>query len=187
MGRGLGNGLTVVLAVVLTVAPAAVCAAEPVDGVTATVYFSPGGGCTDAVVTAIAAAKQSILVQAYSFTSVPIARALADAKARGIDVRVILDKSQRTERYSGADFVANAGIPVLIDEQPAIAHSKVMIIDADVVITGSFNFTASAEARNVENLLVLKSATLAAAYTANWRDRSAVSVAFVPKSQRPSP
>jgi phospholipase D len=76
---------------------------------------------------------------------------------------------------------------VVIDEQPAIAHSKVMIIDSAVVITGSFNFTSSGESRNVENVLVLRSGELAAAYTANWQARSAVSVVFTPKDQRPSP
>lgn len=155
--------------------------------VTATVYFSPGGGCTEAIVGVLVEAKQTVLVQAYSFTSTPIATALAAAKARGVDVRVILDKSQRTERYSGADFIAHAGIPLLIDEQPAIAHSKVMIIDSAVIITGSFNFTSSAESRNVENLLVLRSVELAASYAANWQARAAVSVAFIPKDQRTPP
>lgn len=162
-------------------------AGEPIPGITATVYFSPGGGCTDAMVGAIADAKQTVLVQAYSFTSMPIAKALAAAKTRGVDVRVILDKSQRSERYTGADFIAHAGIPVVIDEKPAIAHSKVMIIDSAVVITGSFNFTSSAETRNVENVLVLRSAELATVYTTHWQSRSAVSVVFVPKDQRPSP
>jgi len=61
------------------------------------VYFSPKGGCTDAVVSALDRATNSIFVQAYSFTSVPIAKALLNAKRRGIKVAVILDKSQRTE------------------------------------------------------------------------------------------
>lgn len=162
-------------------------AAEPVTGISAQVYFSPDGGCTAAIVAALDGAQSTIRVQAYSFTSTPIAKALAAAKARGIDVRVILDKSQRTERYSGADFIAHAGIPVLIDEKPAIAHSKVMIIDGEIVITGSFNFTSAAEARNVENVLVLRSSELAAAYTANWQARSALSVPYIPKDARPSP
>ena len=64
------------------------------------VYFSPKGGCTEAVVKEIDAAKTTILVQAYSsFTSAPIAKAPVQAHKRGVDVRVILDKSQRTERY----------------------------------------------------------------------------------------
>jgi phosphatidylserine/phosphatidylglycerophosphate/cardiolipin synthase-like enzyme len=54
---------------------------------------------------------------------------------------VILDKSQWTEKYSGATYLANHKIPVLIDDKHAIAHNKVMIIDDNTVITGSFNFT----------------------------------------------
>ncbi len=56
------------------------------------------------------AARSTVLVQAYSFTSVPIAKALVDAFHRGVKVDVILDKSQKGEKYSSADFVINAGI-----------------------------------------------------------------------------
>jgi phosphatidylserine/phosphatidylglycerophosphate/cardiolipin synthase-like enzyme len=132
------------------------------------VHFSPRGGCTEAVVQEIDAAKTSILVQAYSFTSAPIAKALVDAHKRDVHVEVILDKSQRTEKYSSADFVQHAGIPTYIDAEHAIAHNKVMVIDGQTVITGSFNFTSSAEDRNAENLLVIRSPELAATYTANW-------------------
>jgi phosphatidylserine/phosphatidylglycerophosphate/cardiolipin synthase-like enzyme len=62
-----------------------------------TPYFSPNGGCTQAVVDALGTAKSFILVQAYFFTSAPIAKALVDAHKRHVDVQVILDKSQSTE------------------------------------------------------------------------------------------
>jgi len=137
-------------------------------------FFSPNGGCTDAVISALHDAKKSILVQAYSFTSAPIAEALVEAKKRGIDVQVILDKSQRTERYSGASFLANGGIPVFIDADHRIAHNKVMIIDGQTVITGSFNFTKSAETGNAENvLLILHAPELAKRYSENWQEHLA--------------
>ena len=113
-------------------------------------------------------AKSTVLVQAYSFTSAPIAGALRDAHRRGVKVQVILDKSQRTERYSSATFIKNAGIPVWIDAKHAIAHNKVIIIDSAVVVTGSFNFSKAAEERNAENLLIITSPELAKVYTANW-------------------
>jgi phosphatidylserine/phosphatidylglycerophosphate/cardiolipin synthase-like enzyme len=72
-----------------------------------TVCFTPGGTCTEAIVHALNNAKRTILMQAYSFTSAPIAKALLDAHTRGVQVQVILDKSQRTEKYSSADFLAN--------------------------------------------------------------------------------
>ena len=136
----------------------------PVD-----VHFSPKGGCTEAVVKGIDAAKSSVLVQAYSFTSAPIAKALVEAHKRSVDVRVILDKSVRTENYSEADFLHNAGIPVSIDARHAIAHNKVMVIDGETVITGSFNFTRAAENDNAENLLVIRDKAVADKYTANWQ------------------
>jgi phosphatidylserine/phosphatidylglycerophosphate/cardiolipin synthase-like enzyme len=132
------------------------------------VYFSPKGGCTEAVVRELRNAKQTVLVQAYSFTSAPIAKALVDAHKRGVKVQVILDKSQRTDKYSSATFLHNAGIPTSIDAAHAIAHDKVMVIDGAVVITGSFNFTKAASERNGENLLIIRDRQLAVKYAANW-------------------
>ena len=131
-------------------------------------YTSPHGGCTEAVVEQLDKAKSNILVQAYSFTSAPIAKALVDAHKRGVQVQVILDKSQKTEKYSEADFIAHAGIRTLIDAKHAIAHNKIMVIDGDTVITGSFNFTKAAEEHNAENLLVIEHSVLAKQYTENW-------------------
>jgi phosphatidylserine/phosphatidylglycerophosphate/cardiolipin synthase-like enzyme len=133
------------------------------------VYFSPKGGCTEAVVTSLKGAKSNVLVQAYSFTSAPIAKALVDAEKRGVKVQVILDKSQRTEKYNEADFLVHEGVPTWIDAKHAIAHNKIMIIDGKTVLTGSFNFTKAAENNNAENLLVIQDPTLAAKYTANWQ------------------
>jgi phosphatidylserine/phosphatidylglycerophosphate/cardiolipin synthase-like enzyme len=134
------------------------------------VYFSPHGGCTDTVIRELNKAKSIVLVQAYSFTSAPIAKALLSAHKRGVKVEVILDKSQRTQKYSSATFLFNAGIPVKIDAQHAIAHNKVMVIDGETVITGSFNFTKAAEEKNAENLLVIRDRKLAERYTKNWQE-----------------
>jgi phosphatidylserine/phosphatidylglycerophosphate/cardiolipin synthase-like enzyme len=101
-----------------------------------------------------------------------------DAHKRGVRVEVILDKSQRTEKYSAADFLAHAGIPTRIDAQHRIAHNKVMVIDGAVVITGSFNFTKGAEHENAENLLVIQSRDLAAQYTWNWEAHAAHADAY---------
>jgi phosphatidylserine/phosphatidylglycerophosphate/cardiolipin synthase-like enzyme len=92
---------------------------------------------------------------------------------------VILDKSNdrsgEKSRYSGAKFVAHAGIPVFIDHQPAIAHNKIVIIDRHLVITGSYNFTRSAERRNAENVTFIDSAEVASRFLSNWNARRAVS------------
>jgi phosphatidylserine/phosphatidylglycerophosphate/cardiolipin synthase-like enzyme len=133
------------------------------------VYFSPDGGATDAVVNALQNAQDTVLVQAYSFTSAPIASALRDAHRRGVRVRVVLDKSNETQKYSAADFIFRAGITTWIDSEHAIAHNKIMIIDSATVITGSFNFTKAAEERNAENLLIIRDKALAERYTQNWK------------------
>jgi len=132
------------------------------------VFFSPNGGCTKAVVENLNKATKTVLVQAYSFTSAPIAKALVDAEKRGVKVQVILDKSNWTEKYSSADFIQRTGIPTFIDAKHNIAHNKIIVIDSHTVLTGSFNFTKAAEKENAENLLVIQDADLAAKYTANW-------------------
>ncbi len=133
------------------------------------VFFSPGGGCTRAVVEQLNSAKSNVLVQAYSFTSAPIAKALVNAANRGVNVSVLLDRSQETERYTSATYLLNNEISPLIDHQHAIAHNKVMIIDQHIVITGSFNFTKAAEEKNAENVLVIDNMELANKYAENWQ------------------
>ena len=136
------------------------------------VAFSPRGQGENLVVQAVSGAKTQILVQAYGFSNSAILKALADAKARGVDVRVILDKSNDKGKYSGATYMANAGVPVWIDYKPAIAHNKVMVIDNHDVITGSFNFTEAAQEHNAENVLFLQGVPeLAAVYAKDWQWR----------------
>ncbi len=133
------------------------------------VAFSPNNGVTNMVVNAIDSAKKSILVEAYSFTSKDIANSLLAAKNRGVAVNIILDKSQVSQQYSSSRFFANQGFMVKIDNKHAIFHNKVMIIDDKTVITGSFNFTKAAEAKNAENLLILNNnPELAKLYTQDW-------------------
>ena len=167
-------GLVVAVVVVNRPAPSAapqpltVAASQPATRSDIDVYFSPKGGCTDAIVREINSAKSNIYVQAYSFTSLPIAKALAEANNRDVLVKVVLDKSQRTEKYSAADFLAHEHVMVFIDPKHAIAHNKIMIIDRQTVITGSFNFTKEAEEHNAENLLIIHDKALAEKYFANW-------------------
>ena len=120
------------------------------------VYFSPRGGCTKAIVAELQAARSEILVMAYSFTHDPIVDAMIAAFKRKVKVQVILDKDNEVATYSDLVRIMNFGVPTLIDANHAIAHNKVIIIDRKVVITGSFNFTAQAEANNAENLLIIK-------------------------------
>jgi phosphatidylserine/phosphatidylglycerophosphate/cardiolipin synthase-like enzyme len=120
------------------------------------VNFSPKGGCTDAVVAELGRARREVLVLAYSFTSRPIAQALAAAAGRGVRVAVVLDHSNEKEAHTELPYLLESGLSVLIDPHHAIAHNKVILIDGHTVLTGSFNFTNQAEHENAENLLVLR-------------------------------
>lgn len=139
------------------------------------VCFTPGQDCTKQITDVLDAAKNSIFVQAYSFTSAPIAKHLVEAKKRGVIVRVILDKSQKSQSYSASRFLLNQHISVWIDYKPAIAHNKIMIVDEKEIITGSFNFTKAAQFKNAENLLIIQDPALAKRYMENWQRRKAAS------------
>jgi phosphatidylserine/phosphatidylglycerophosphate/cardiolipin synthase-like enzyme len=137
------------------------------DGVS--VYFSPNGGCTAAILREIGEARRSVHVQAAQFTSGPIAKALVAAHNRGIDVQVIVDH-HKSENKTQADRLEEAGIPTFTDARHGTAHNKVILVDAKVVITGSFNFTKDSETENAENLVLVRDKpAVAAAYEENFR------------------
>jgi len=142
-----------------------------------TVCFAPPlpDGCdpTDRIIQTLGTAQHQVLVQAYKFTSVPIAKAIIEAHRRGVDVRVILDKSNEKDFYSKSKFFQEAGIPVTIDSAYHIAHNKIIIVDGETVITGSFNFTKSAQEHNAENLVIIRDERIATEYITNWKEHLA--------------
>jgi phosphatidylserine/phosphatidylglycerophosphate/cardiolipin synthase-like enzyme len=142
------------------------------------VCFTPGDDCASKIIKEIDLANKQVLVQAYSFTDISIADALVRAKRRGIDVRVILDKSQIKSRYTLIHFLNSNKIKPLIDKKPAIAHSKIIVVDNQVVIGGSYNFSKSAAKRNAENLVIIKDVGFAKKYVKNWCVREQKSIAF---------
>ena len=132
--------------------------------------FSPDGGATEAIVSLITEAKKTIRVAACSFASKPIAGALMEAHKRGVDVQVVLDKSNLSAKYSSATFLANVGIPVRINSRYAIMHNKYIVVDGSTLETGSFNYSAAAEDNNAENVLVIRgNQKLADTYLKNWQ------------------
>jgi phospholipase D len=135
------------------------------------VCFTPPSGCTAIIVKAISSAKESIYVQAYGMSSAPIVKALINAKARGVAVEILLDKSNLKQGYSKINELHESGIIVGIDRIAGIAHNKVIIIDHEKVITGSFNFTAAAETRNAENVIIVEDTNIAKQYLKNWHNR----------------
>ncbi len=123
--------------------------------------FSPNGGAQPLIVRVIESARQEINVMAYSFTSAPIAEALVRAVKRGVKVQVVADSDANTsgggasKARSAMSMLVTAGASVKLVDAFAIHHDKVLIVDRRHVQTGSFNYSASAEKKNSENVLVL--------------------------------
>jgi phosphatidylserine/phosphatidylglycerophosphate/cardiolipin synthase-like enzyme len=157
----------IVHAVALLILAVLAAAPRPAKVGAAWVYFSPRGGCQSAVVASVDAARRSVRVLAYTFTARPVADALLRARARGVDVAVVVDRSMLSARGSMVGALSAAGVPVLVDAAHPIAHNKVVVIDAIRVLTGSYNYSAQAES-NGENLCVLDSRDLAGAYLVDW-------------------
>lgn len=163
--------------------PVAQAAELPASG-TVEVLFTPWDDAEGALIRAIESTKESLYVQAFLFTSRSLARALIAAHRRGVRVRVLADRAMAVNgENSQIPLLAAAGIEVRLETRYAAAHNKIMLIDAEgnrpVVVTGSYNFTFSAQARNAENLLILRgNRELARAYLANWRRHRDEAVPF---------
>ena len=143
------------------------------DNASVKVCFTPGEPCTDKIVDEISNAKSEILLQAYSFTSDPISNALIRAHKKGIIVKCIFDNSQKDS--ISPRKLRSYGITVFIDKPAGIAHNKVMIIDKESVVTGSFNFTKAAQHRNVENSIVIRDEKIAKQYHRKWHEKKELS------------
>lgn len=172
--RALALAIAVMLSPTLMPPALAACPSAQID-----VCFRPGpASCSERIAAAINAARQSVLIQAYAFTSKPIAEAIAEARKRKVNVRALLDRENRSSRYSAADFIAHAGIPVRIDDQVGTAHNKVIVIDGRTVIGGSYNFTTAAEMKNAENVLFIDDRCTASRFTENFEERWRLSAPY---------
>lgn len=142
---------------------------------TVELLFTPWDDAEGALLKQVGAARRSIHVQAYLLTSRNIARALLAAHARGVPVTVLADREMLLKgNNSMIPELHEAGISVRLETRYAAAHNKILLIDAEgdqpVIITGSYNFSFSAQARNAENLLIMRgNRALARAYLANWQ------------------
>ncbi len=173
LARGLG-GWSLLTALALALSFSAGAAPLPATG-TVEVLFTPWDDAEGAIIRALGKARESIHVQAYLLTSRSIAKALQEAKARGVAVEILADREmlEKSDKSMLPQLLEN-GIPVWLETRYSVAHNKVMLIDAAqpdaVVITGSYNFTWSAQARNAENLLILRgNPALVRRYLDNWR------------------
>ena len=132
------------------------------------VCFTPGSLCENKIIQKINSAKKEILLQAFAFTSKPLAQALLRAVNRGVVIKVLSDKGQYHKKYSVLPLLKSSSVPIYFDKQPSYAHNKVMIIDGILTITGSYNWTYSAQHRNSENLVFIESSEVAERYSQNF-------------------
>ena len=129
------------------------------------VLFSPNGGCQEAIVLEISKAKKTIDVAMYYLTTREIAQELVKAKEKGVAIRIFLDQSQEHASYSKSRYLMKRGIEVRFYVGSGLMHNKFAIIDNKTLITGSFNWTATADRENQENLLIMTDKDLIKQYS----------------------
>ena len=135
----------------------------------AQVYFD--GDCSQAVVKELEAAKSNIFVEAHAFVPASVVQALVEAHKRNVGVEVITGKAHRKAKYSSASALDNAGIPVYVDKQATAGRNQTILIDGKTVITGSLDCGKLMDARDAENLTIIKSPELARVYVGVWAKR----------------
>jgi phosphatidylserine/phosphatidylglycerophosphate/cardiolipin synthase-like enzyme len=119
------------------------------------VYFSPNGGCQQAVISEIKKAAHTIDIAMYYLSSRDIAQALVKARENNVRVRIVLDQGQEIEPASKSSYFIKHGFDIRYHLGFGLMHNKFAIIDGRTLITGSFNWTLTAEERNEENLLII--------------------------------
>lgn len=140
------------------------------EGADVETYFSPDDGVQARLVELIDGAEESVYVMAFVFTADPLRDALIRADRRGVTVAGIFERGQANNAGSDFEDLVAAGLTFVLDANSRNMHHKVMIIDRQIVVTGSYNFSRSAEERNDENLLVIHSREITALYLAEFAD-----------------
>lgn len=146
------------------------------------VFFNTPTGSSDAatyvngidvhLARALDNAQRTIDIAAFEMDNTVIEEALLRAHARGVTVRVVTDDEHGLHSSSRPSIrnLANAGVPVVDDSRSALMHNKFVIIDSQVVWTGSWNYTINDTYRNDNNAIVLRSQRAVAAYQAEFNE-----------------
>jgi len=136
-----------------------------ISGTPVEVYFSPDDGVANRIIELINGAEESIHFLAYSFTSNDIGEVIMEKAQAGLQVSGVMDQSQVTAQGSEYDPFKQANLDVRLDGNgEGLMHHKLILIDHQYVITGSYNFTASAENSNDENVVIIDNESVAFRY-----------------------
>lgn len=140
-----------------------------IDGIQVEVYFSPDDGVEDRIDEILRQAEKSIVFMVYSFTSDVLSETMLARARAGVEVRGVIERDQASN--PGSDYMRfrQAGLDVRLDNNPRNMHHKVIIIDDSIVITGSYNFSRSAEEHNDENVLILYDVKLSEKYLLEFK------------------
>ena len=152
---------------------AATTAAAPIE-----LYWSPHGGAAVAIATEINAAKKSIDVAMFSLAELHITAALEAAHARGVTLRIFVTPSQQSDKQSTCPKLRKSGIMIRTDRAHPLMHNKYAVIDNQVTITGSMNWSASGDRKNAENTIIIRDPEIAKQFTDNWNSHWAHCTAF---------
>lgn len=163
---------------------ALICWAQTVAAQQIETAFSPRGGCAAAIAKEIDAAKTSIDLAAYEFTSAQLTQKILEARARGVAIRVILDRVQEVEPCPEPKRVRAAGLPMKTDKTEKLFHNKYLVIDGTTVITGSYNWSENAEQNNAENVVIIHDIPSANAFTADFNKHWEHSTPFATRTPR---
>ncbi|NIA13287.1 MAG: phospholipase [Nitrospiraceae bacterium] len=127
-------------------------------------YFAPEDNVRSEIIDEIRDANDTIDFMAFAFTSEDIAKAMAARIKDGVRVRGLFEARQAGSKYSRDDFLAKRGARIQEDHNAYTMHNKVIIVDDETVITGSYNFSQSAETKNDENVVIIHSPSIAKRY-----------------------
>lgn len=125
-------------------------------------YFSPEDEVTAKLLAVLRGAKKSIHFMVYTYTDEGLAGAMIDQAHAGLDVQGVIES--RSADQGALPLFVCANLPVRADGNRYNMHHKVIIIDGETVVTGSFNFTRAADTSNDDNVLILHSPAVAALY-----------------------
>ena len=140
-----------------------------VDGLRVETYFSPDDGVAARLLELLQGAQESIYFLAFSFTSDDLAQVMRGRADAGVAVSGVMEDAQvKSNQGTEFDLFVQSGLDVRRDGNSGQMHHKFIVIDRSIVITGSYNFTAAAEDRNDENLVVLFSPEIAELFLAEF-------------------
>ena len=122
------------------------------------VCFSPQNRCSETIKDFLDKAKNSIQICVFTISDDSISRKIVECHKRGVQVRIITDNDKQYDRGSDISYIAQHGIKIKIDMTRHHMHHKFAVVDNSAVLTGSYNWTRSAEKYNQENLVITHNA-----------------------------